>query len=41
MGEKELQSKLRFAADGILTEEQCQALIDINQVTRKNQSLLH
>ncbi|CAC5367426.1 P3H1 [Mytilus coruscus] len=31
MGEKELRSKLRFAADGLLTEEQCQTLIEINQ----------
>ncbi|XP_071119899.1 prolyl 3-hydroxylase 1-like [Mytilus edulis] len=31
MGEKELGSNLKFAADGLLTEEQCQALIEINQ----------
>lgn len=32
MGEKELGSNQRFAADGLITEEQCQALINMNQV---------
>ncbi|XP_076114244.1 prolyl 3-hydroxylase 1-like isoform X1 [Mytilus galloprovincialis] len=31
MGEKELGSNQRFAADGLITEEQCQALINMNQ----------
>ncbi|XP_052066781.1 prolyl 3-hydroxylase 1-like isoform X2 [Mytilus californianus] len=31
MGEKELNSNQRFAADGLITEEQCQALINMNQ----------
>ncbi|XP_071119897.1 prolyl 3-hydroxylase 1-like isoform X3 [Mytilus edulis] len=31
MGEKELKSNQRFAADGLITEEQCEALINMNQ----------
>ncbi|XP_063400573.1 prolyl 3-hydroxylase 1-like isoform X3 [Mytilus trossulus] len=31
MGEKELNSNQRFAADGLITEEQCEALINMNQ----------
>ena len=31
MAEKELKSKERFVADGLMTEEQCQTLMDITQ----------
>ena len=32
MAEKELKGKERFVADGLMTEEQCQTLMDITQV---------